>query len=221
MTEGITLEDIIETIIESRRMLFAFFAIAVVMAYFFSWTTPKMYTAEATILPVTSGSGAGLANFLAGTGLGMLTNSETKANVILIAMSSQTLAENVLKKLDNDDLLLKKPKEKLKPNDLEKAANTLRANVVRSFVTKNGSIIISATMRDPVMAAKVVNTYLEELSLFFNQKGISMNFNIIDPAKPPGSPSNTNLMKKLVISLGIAFFFGLMYIGANVGVFKK
>ena len=137
MTEGITLEDIIETIIESRRMLFAFFAIAIVMAYFFYWTSPKMYTAEATILPFTSG-GVGLADYLAGTGLGMLTNSETKANVILVAINSQTLAENVLNKFNIVSFIRNTPKEKLKPNDLEKAAYTLKESIIKSALKELG-----------------------------------------------------------------------------------
>jgi len=211
-------KDIIETVIRSRLMLLAFFAIAIIMAYFFYWTTPKSYTAEATILPIASGSGGGMAEFLAGTGLGMLANSETKANVILIAMASQTLAENVLKKFDIVDIIVNKPGAELKLVDFEKAAKTMRMNTVKSFVTKNGSITISATLSDPDKAAKLVNVYLEELSVFFNQKSINMNFNIIDSARPPLLPSSPDLMKNLIISLGIAFFFGLMFIGANVGL---
>ena len=212
------MKDIIETVIRSRLMLLAFFAIAIIMAYFFYWTTPKSYTAEATILPIASGSGGGMAEFLAGTGLGMLANSETKANVILIAMASQTLAENVLKKFDIVDIIVNKPGAELKLVDFEKAAKTMRMNTVKSFVTKNGSITISATLSDPDKAAKLVNVYLEELSVFFNQKSINMNFNIIDSARPPLLPSSPDLMKNLIISLGIAFFFGLMFIGANVGL---
>lgn len=217
MEKGISLKDIIETIIKSRRMLFSFFVIAVVMAYFFYWTTPRSYTAEATIFPM-AGSNTGVAEFLAGTGLGMLTYAETKANIILVALNSQTLAENVLNKYEIADLILNKPKSGLKPTDLEMAAKSLRAGIVRSFVTKNGSIAISASMRDPDIAAKLVNTYLEELSVFFNEKGINMNFNIIDSARPPLFPSAPNLNKNLTLSMGIAFFFGLVFVGANVGM---
>jgi len=217
MEKGITLKDIVETIIRSRWMLFAFFAIAIIMAYFFYWTTPKAYTADATILPIASGSVGGMAEFLAGTGLGVLANSETKANVILIAMASQTLAENVLKKYDIVDLIINKKKEELKPSDFQKASKNLRTGIVRSFVTKNGSITIRATLSDPDKAAKLVNTYLEELSIFFNQKGINMNFNIIDSARPPLLPSIPDLMKNMMIAIGIAFFFGLVLVGANCG----
>jgi len=220
MEKGISLKDIIETMIKSRWMLFSFFVIAVVMAYFFYWTTPRSYTAEATIFPM-AGSNTGVAEFLAGTGLGMLTYAETKANIILVALNSQTLAENVLNKFDIADLILNKPKSGLKPTDLEMAARVLRSGIIRAGVTRNGSISVSATLSDPDKAAKLVNTYLEELSVFFNQKGINMNFNIIDSARPPLLPSSPDLMKNLIISLGIAFFFGLVFIGANVGLKRE
>ena len=218
--ESITLEDIIKTIVESRRMLAYFFIIAVVVACFFYLTTPRSYTAEATIFPI-AGSGGSFAEYLAGTGLGMLSQSETKANVILVALNSQTLAESVAGRIDIAGSILNKPQNELAPADIGRAGRKLRAGIMKSFVTKNGSIGISATFRDRHKVADLVNIYLDELSVFLNRNALNMNFAVIDRAQEPLRPSAPNLMKNMIISLGIAFFFGFMYIGANVSVFKK
>ena len=214
--ESITLEDIIKTIVESRRMLAYFFIIAVVVAFFFYLTTPRSYTAEATIFPI-AGSGGSFAEYLAGTGLGMLTQSETKANVILVALNSQTLAESVAGRQDIASSILNKPEKELAPADIGRAGRQLRG-IMKFLVTKNGSIGISATFRDRHKVAELVNIYLDELSVFLNRNALNMNFAVIDKAQEPLRPSAPNLMKNMIVSLGIAFFFGLMYIGANVGV---
>ena len=216
MTKEISLKEIVEVIIKCRRMLVLFFVVALVIAFFFYFTTPRSYTAQATILPVAGKGGGGIAGFLAGTGLGMLTGSETKANVLLIAMRSQTLAENVLKKFDIAGLLLGKPGEQLSLAERQRAAGILRNGVMSFFVTKNGSIVVSATLRDQDKVAELPNVYLNELSLFLNKNAISMNFMVIDKARRPLSPSAPRLRKNLIIALGIAFFFGLIYPAFNM-----
>jgi len=217
--EGINLEDIIKTIIESRRMLTYFFIIAVVLASFFYIITPRSYTAEATIFPI-AGSSGGFADFLAGTGLGMLSQSETKANVILVALNSQTLAESVAGRQDIAGSVLNMPQKELVPADITKAGMQLH-KTMKFSVTKNGSIAISATLRDKSRVADLVNVYLDELSVFLNKNALNMNFAVIDKAEEPLKPSAPNLMKNMVVSLGIAFFFSFMYLGINVGILKK
>ncbi len=221
MSAEITLKDIIETIIKSRRMLAAFFVIAVVLASFFYFTTPKSYTAKATILPIAGGSGGGIADFLAGTGLGMLTHSETKANVLLVALQSQTLAENVLKKHSLAGLILGLPSDQVTSADIKKAAKQLSGGIMGFSVSKNGLIVISATLGDQDKVAELATHYLAELSLFLNRKAINMNFTVIDEAQKPLAPSGPRLMKNMIISLGIAFFFCLMFISFKLIYFNK
>lgn len=219
--ESVSFKDIMETIIRSRWMLASFFVIAIVMTYFFYLTTPKSYTAEATILPIAGGAGGGMADFLTGTGLGMLVNAETKANVILIAFDSQTLAENVLNKLNISDSILNMSKDSISEKSIYLAAIKLKGSIVKPFVTKNGSIKISAAFNDPKIAADIVNTYIDELALFFNKKGINMNFNIIDKAQVPIKASAPLFIDYLVKSILIAFFFSILYISLAIGSIKK
>ncbi|MBU1037391.1 hypothetical protein KKF32_05235 [Patescibacteria group bacterium] len=220
MANEITLKDIIEAIIRSCWMLVSFFLIAIIIAFFFYFTTPKSYTAEATIMPV-AGSDSGIASFLAGTGLGMLSHAETKANVILVALNSHSLAKNVLKKHNLAGLLLDREKEKLSPAEIDKAAHILPQNIMSFFVTKNGTIMIRASFKDQDKVADLANYYVEELSVFLNFKSINMNFIVIDKAQRPLKPSAPSLMKNMIISLGIAFFFGLTFILFNLAYYKK
>lgn len=221
MGKEITLKEIIETILRARWMLVSFFMIAIVIAYFFYFTTPKSYTARATILPIAGRGGGGIASFLAGTGLGMLAGSETKANVILVALQSQTLAENVLKKHALTGLILGVSPDKVTLADIGKAANQLRRGIMGFSVSKNGLIVISATLGDQDKVAELANHYLAELSVFLNRKAINMNFTVIDEAQKPLTSSGPSLIRNLVISLGIAFFFALIFISFNLVYVKK
>jgi len=220
MNNEITFRDIVETLLKGRRMLVLFFLIAVASAFFFYISTPESFTAQATIWPV-AGEGTKMADFLAGTGLGMLSNAETKANILLVALGSQTVAENALNKFDVTGLILNKPQKELVSTDRERAAKRLRTEIMRFAVTKNGSIVIFATLKDQNKVAGLVNCYLEELALFLNKNAINMNFTIIDKAQKPLLPSAPNLARNLVISLGIALFSGLLYTAISVNYFKK
>jgi len=213
--EAITLKDIIETIIESRRMLFAFFAIAIVVAFLFYWTTPRTYTAEATIMPISNQSG-GLTSLLSSSGLGMLANPELGGNIIFVALKSRTLAENVLNKFASTELIINKTAKKMTPKDREAAIEKLRNNILKVYPGKNGSIVVEATLRDSEKAAYLVNQYVDELALFLNDKAINMNFTVIDPAQPPLGQSAPKLKTNIVLAFCLAFILSSAYLTAAI-----
>ena len=216
-----SIDNVAKAIIESRYMLVLFFTVSLAISLIFYFTTPKTYTAEATILPIASGATGGIADFLAGTGIGMLANSETKANVIIIALESQSLAENVIKTYDISDIILNKPKNEINSSLTSLAATKLRQSIIRTSITKNGSIKIIAIMSDPSVAANLVNTYVSQLAVFFNEKRISMNFNSIDTAAVPLTPSGPVLMVYLVKPILIALFLSILYLSLNKQLYKK
>ena len=212
MNKENTPRDMLAVIVMSRKMLVAFFVVAILLAVLLFFITPKAYTATTTILPV-AGANTGMADFLSGTSLAMLANSETKANVILVALESQSLAEEVVTKNKLAGLILGRSGGQISEDYNLKAAALLNSRVMSVFVTRNGAIEISATLANQDKVADLANSYVDELSVFLNKRAINMNYVVIDRAHRPEKASSPDLMLNLFKSLAIAFFFSLFYLG--------
>ena len=214
-SENITFKDIIDQAIASRRVLFTFFAVVIVAAFIFYWLAPKAYTARATIMPISNQSG-GLTSLLAGSSLGMLANPELSGNIIFVALKSRTLAENVLNKFADTELIINKAAKNMTPKDREAAVEKLRNNILKVYPGKNGSIVVEATLRDSEKVANLVNQYVDELALFLNDKAINMNFTVIDPAQPPLEQSAPNLKIVVALAFCLAFILSAAYLTAAI-----
>ena len=104
MNKEISTGLIVKSIFKNLKMIVFVLIITIVLASLFYFFSPRYYTAKSVILPV-PGEAGGLAGLLGSSGLSMLSQSGG-ANIMFVALRSRTLAEDVLKKFNNYELML-------------------------------------------------------------------------------------------------------------------
>lgn len=186
-----------KTIVEYGRILYLRrWPIVILLVAIFGFTlintlfTPKRYTAKATIFPTTANQG-GLASFLSSTLAGVV---KQDANVVVVLLKSRSMAETVVQKL------------KLKG----KAAYTPQKNI-QAYVTKDGAVEICLEDNNPQLAENIVNTYINSLSEYLNEKAISINFVVVDSAKASSFPSSPNLKMNLIAAIVVSLVLGISF----------
>ncbi len=173
-------------LMKHRRMIVAIVAAVSVIAVVTSLLLPKIYKASATIIPVSSGGGGALSSLasqfgglasMAGINLGG--GGKDDATKLKVILNSRTLTENVIKNQnlmpilfpDARDLVMKARKEK----DTEEQPNMGLAvfmmqggHVAIMSDKKDKTIEVSSKFRDPNLASRVANAYLDELQVFID-----------------------------------------------------
>jgi len=172
-----------------RKMIATIVAAASVIAVITSLLLPKIYKASATIVPVSSGGGGlsglasqfgGLASMM-GVNVGMGKDDGAKLKIIL---ESRTLAENVINSQNLMPILFPdgwdSEKNAWKSKDPETWPNMELAviSMKDEHVTvmddkKNQTIKVSVKFRDPKLASRVANAYLDELQDFIDNNALT------------------------------------------------
>ena len=166
--EEINLLDLVRVIARRKVLIIKICLVAVIASVVYSLLLPNIYTATTRLLPPQKegsmgvsallGQMGGLAG-LAGAGGAFGGGS---SDLYLGILKSRSVADAVIKKLD----LQKKLKRK-NLDDTRQAFSTM----VKSQAGKDGIITISATHKDPALAATLANTLVAELS----NKSIQLN----------------------------------------------
>lgn len=192
---------------------------SVLVTLILSLLMPKIYQARTTILPLgqeQSGLSAALsASPLAA--IGGLPGLQNPTDKLIIVLQSRTIAENVIKKLDllrtfNEDQWdtahadWKDPEKK---PILEDAIGKLQKEVINVSSDRRGVVTLTAEWRNPAIAAKIANAYVDALSKFLNEHSINTNFQVIDPAVPPERKSKPNIRQNLILAGVTSLFIGL------------
>jgi len=160
--DEINLLDLLLVILKRKRMIFTILSAVIVLSVIVSLISPKSYIATARILPPQkSGSSmSGLLSQVGGT-LGSLASGiigkESTSDVYVGILESRTVADNLIKEYDLMELY-----------ETKYMADTYRAlSEMSAFDVDNKSQIISISVedRDPQMAAKIANSYVEELDI--------------------------------------------------------
>ena len=157
--DEINLMDIMLVIAKYNRFIMAFTAVSIVLALIYVMLQPFSYTAKTVILPPQTksdssvGSVLGNLSALNGMGVGGL-GLKSPADMFLGMLKSRTLADRVIVRLN-----LQKhynTKTMTKTREVLKYSSSISAS-------KDGFITVEYTHSDPVMAAKIANTYVSEL----------------------------------------------------------
>jgi len=158
--QEINLFELLNVLVKRKMLILCITAAATVLSIGYSLMLKNIYTASASILPPQKDGGAGglsailgqaggLASLAAGSGLG-----GGGSDLYVSILKSRSVADDVIKKLGlvakfeakNDDIARKK-----------------LAKIVKIQSEKNGIIVIAADDKDPVQAAALANTFVEEL----------------------------------------------------------
>lgn len=209
MEDEIDLREYLSVIQKRWKLIAVFAVICAVVALFNGLSQPKLYKATATLMPTDSGGGAlasafsGL-SFLGGGGAG------TSTDKLVPMLKSQAIAKEVAKNLD---IKLMFPgianDSKLSDEERIRAVAGKIAGKVEGMMGKTGFFEVTGTWDDPQLVAYITNKYIEGLGRFLNAHAISINFQLIDPAEPPGGPFNRDPKKSLMTGLMVGVFAGV------------
>ena len=156
----INLLELLNVILRRRRTIMLICSIATVAAVIYSLTLPNIYTAKASLLPPQKESGGGVSALLGQMGglaglAGGIGGISGSADLFLGILKSRSVADSVVKRLDLQ--------QEYKAKTLDAARRSLEASV-KFQAGKDGIIVITADSKKPELAAKLANTFVEELS---------------------------------------------------------
>jgi len=222
MDQEPTLLDYWNIIKKGRRLIIMLVFSAVLSSLILSLLMPKIYQARTTILPMgqeQSGLSAALsASPLAA--LGGLPGVQNPADKLMIVLQSRTIAEAVIKKLDllrifNEeqwDTAHADWKDPEKKPMLEDAIRRLQKEVINISSDRKGVVTLTAEWRNPVLAAKIANAYVDASSNFLNEHSINTNFQVIDPAVPPERKFKPSIRQNMMLAGVVSLFLGLAFV---------
>ena len=157
--QEINLLELLQVVVRRKGFILKFCAAVVVLSVLYSLCLKNIYTATAKLLPPQKESGGGLsallsqAGGLAGLagGMGLGGTSDLYMGIL----KSRSVADAVIRRLDLQ--------KEFKSKTLEDARKALEGTV-KFQAGKDGIISISADYKDPVKAALLANTFVDELS---------------------------------------------------------
>lgn len=199
MEDEINLLDYWKVILKWKKTIIAIIFIISSVSVIISLFLPKIYRAEASLMPVGGQKGSSLASMAAQAGLGGLlggTGGGSSSLQLLAIFKSKTLAEKMIEKYDlmkvffpkaesgkrkaeseNHDELTAIPSP-LSPSPkgptMEDAVNGLFSQITFSEDKKAMMISVNAEMEDPQLAARLVNGYIEELANYLKSNAFTV-----------------------------------------------
>ena len=158
--QEINLLDLLRVVIKRKGMIVKLSASVAIISIIYCLFLPNIYTATARLLPPQKDVGGGGVSALlgqmgglAGLAGGVLGGS---ADLYMGILKSRSVADAVIKRLDLQ--------KRFKTNTLDDTRNAL-AGVVKCQAGKDGIITITASSRDPKMAANLANVMVDELGI--------------------------------------------------------
>ncbi len=169
--DEIDLYELWLTIKKRKKVVFGLFFFSVIAAAVISLIKTPIYRSTATVIPISSGKSplGGLSGLAAMAGISVGEEGSAK---IMAVLNSRTIKEYVVKDLD---LIHKFFEEMPKKNPLNKATSMLKGMVNISDDKKTGVISISIDYKDPELAKKIAEKYVEELQKILNEKSLTIS----------------------------------------------
>ena len=138
----------------------------VLFSAIYSFCLPKIYKSTATILPAQSNQGSSIMGNPAAQNIALLTGistSTTDEKTFLSILKSRTIKEKIVNQFNLKDYY--------KCLRLDSAINSL-GGVTKISPSKDGIISIDVEDKEPEMAAKIANAYIEHLNQLNAEFGI-------------------------------------------------
>jgi len=157
-----------------KKLILGLFLGVSILTAIISFIMTPIYRSEATVIPVSSkstglGSLAGLAA-MAGVSVPSAGDDSSK---IMAVLNSREIKERVIKKLNLIPILLEDDIPK-KRDPMNVAVDILKGMVNISDDKKTGVINISVDYKDPKLAQKIAQTYIDELQKIMNEKKLTV-----------------------------------------------
>ncbi|WP_306535468.1 Wzz/FepE/Etk N-terminal domain-containing protein [Geobacter sp.] len=164
--DEINLLELLQVLVRRKRLIIVMCAVAALLSVAYSLTLPNIYTATARVLPPQKDGGGGLSAMLgqagALAGLAGVGGLGGGADLYVGILKSRSVADAVIKKLDLQKEL------KTKTPDESRAA---LQGMVKIQAGKDGIISVAADSNNPQLAARLANTFVDELG----KKSVELN----------------------------------------------
>lgn len=178
----------VKILFRRKKLIASVVAVCCFISIVVSLLLPKVYRANAVIMPIGSQRKGGLASMMGGESalglgelLGGVVGGQSSNSQLMTLLRSRTLAEMVVDKLQlmpiffNDQWDAEKKAWKVdKPPRIDVAARMLLGHVTFMEDKKLYTINIFADELDPVKAAELANTYVEQLQRFISENELTM-----------------------------------------------
>jgi uncharacterized protein involved in exopolysaccharide biosynthesis len=156
--EEINLLELLRVVVRNLPLIVKITTAAVILSVVYSLTLKNVYSAKTTLLPPQKDSGGGAAALLASMGGGLAGLAGGfgggSTDLYLGILKSRSVTDSVIKRLDLDSEFKSK-----NADDTRKKLSGL----VKFQAGKDGIITITADYKDPVKAALLANTFIDEL----------------------------------------------------------
>lgn len=184
MEEEINLIDYWRVVLRSKKILIIVIVLITSLSIVYSLLQPKIYKAEATLIPVGGGGSGGISMVAAQLGLGAFLGGAgggTGASGQLLAiMKSRTLAERMIEKYDLQKVLYpamwdneKQSWRGDKAPPMEETVEAFQSIVTFTDDRRAGLMRIKAEWTEPVMTAEIVNEFILVLSDYLNENALT------------------------------------------------
>lgn len=212
MEDEIDLREYLIVIWKYKFLVLFVAFISVIISFVLSSRQPIIYKAEATIMPLGSSGGAlsgalsSISILTGGGGSGGIDFDSILKSRALAKMVARDEDLDLIQVFDKQNALNKTWAALGQEEKILSIAQSIQGSI--KAMPKNGLIVISFDWNEPKLSAKIVNKYIEKLAQFFNAKGITNNFDLIDEALVPGAPSK-DTKKNLLVGFVIGLFVGI------------
>lgn len=168
-SDEIDLIELWEALWRRKRLIFLSVMIGTFLAIVLSLLLPKKYTSTSQIIPLTSDSTMRLP---ISQELAFLAGISTQEGKIKAILESKSIMERVVKELNLTDELLGDEKSRYKYPD--SVAGELLSEAVNVKSTKDGTIIINVSWKDPKMAQEINAKIIEALREVLNERAFTV-----------------------------------------------
>ncbi|MEM4742880.1 MAG: Wzz/FepE/Etk N-terminal domain-containing protein, partial [Pyrobaculum sp.] len=168
-SDEVDLIELWEALWRRKRLIFLSVMIGTFLAIVLSLLLPKKYTSTSQIIPLTSDSKMRLP---ISQELAFLAGISTQEGKIKAILESKSIMERVVKELNLTDELLGDKKSRYKYPD--SMAGELLSKTVNVKSTKDGTIKISVSWKDPKMAQEINFKIIEALREVLNERAFTV-----------------------------------------------
>lgn len=210
MEDEINLREYLAVVKKRWKMIVLFAIVGTLIAFFNASAQPKMYKATATLLPTDSGGG-GLASALSALsfigGGGGASGGEGKLIPLLKSRAVAIVVAKIIDIRSIDPALA--DNLKLSAEEKIQSAAMILHDAIDAKTGTTGLFEITATWKNPQIAALVANKYVEGLGKFLNAHALNINYQLIDQAVPPSSAFKPKVKESSMIGLALGLFIGI------------
>ncbi len=169
--DEIDLYELWQRLKKRGKLIVGIFLAGVILAVVVSLVMTPVYRSEALLLPVSNQPSLAIAQ-LASEFLGVQGGGGDLSSKIMAILKSRTIKERVVKRLNLVDVLLEEKPENRDPVNV--VVGILEGIVKVTTDRKTGAITLQVDYKDPELAARIAQAYIEELKKILEEKALTV-----------------------------------------------